>query len=101
MNSTNKIDNQNITEMGVPIFAATTAAASYKFGDEGFVDIMFIRPKFVIGDTIQDTRGLPPGAESRAAIMEFQTVSAITLTATQTKQMIDTLQDQLDKLEKM
>lgn len=82
----------------VPVFAAATGATSYKIGTEAYVDLMFLRPVFNIGENQQDLPDAPEGTMSRETHMALKTVSSITLTESQAKQLIVAIEDQLKKI---
>lgn len=94
-----KVSNANASPDDVPVFAAATGATCYKFGDEGYVDLMFMRPTFIIGEEDATVSGPSHGTMNRVTEMVLKTVSSVTLTEKQARQLIVAIEDQLSKLQ--
>ncbi|HDR2371315.1 hypothetical protein JGL56_00745 [Salmonella enterica subsp. enterica serovar Derby] len=97
-----KIVNEDLKSLEIPTFATTAAAASYKVGTEGYVDLMFMRSHFIIDnqDDSSPVVGKQDLHEQRASLV-FSRVAAVTMTAEQAKALIANIELQLNNLEKV
>lgn len=86
---------------GIPVFSTTAAAAGYKVGEEGYIDIMFLRSHFTIDET-QDPSDVPgsPNLQEQKANMSFSKVAAVTMSAKQAESLIQAIQSQLETLKR-
>ncbi|HCI6633698.1 hypothetical protein [Klebsiella pneumoniae] len=85
----------------IPVFSTTAAAAGYKVGEEGYIDIMFLRSHFTIDETHtpSEVPGNPNMQEQRAN-MSFAKVAAVTMSVKQAESLIQAIQSQLENLKR-
>ncbi|MCP1436594.1 hypothetical protein J3D56_000030 [Erwinia persicina] len=94
-------NDQEITN-SIPVYASTAAAASYKAGEEAYVDLMFLRSHFVVNEASLPT-SIPgeDGLQQQEANLVFSKVAAVTLSAGQAKELIKAIEHQLSNLAKI
>lgn len=97
------MSNANDIELNneIPVFAAATGATSYKIGTEAYVDLMFLRPIFSLTQVPKELPGAPEGTTTRETQMTLKTVSSVTLTESQAKQLVTAIEDQLKRIKSM
>ncbi|QIG33063.1 hypothetical protein FY047_10355 [Leclercia adecarboxylata] len=97
-----KFNNRDFNAVEIPVFATTAAAASYKVGSEGYVDLMFLRSHFIVDETDEPTavEGQAEIQEQRASLT-FSKVAAVTMTGEQARALIANIELQLSNLAKV